>query len=188
MAGYAGRLLSQPVEIHFAGFRSDTLRLQHEGWQLSAEQDVVGQSMRIALRHEKLGLLGLTHMERWHYEQYYHDARYMGRVPLPVLSMEHFGRRQTLFAVSNHLDPMGAFAPIDAVPSFTMTEPRALEDLVHFANLNQKRILLPEETVGDLMERILKLQEPARQARFLEEAKAGRTQPRLEAQLLSFAA
>lgn len=181
-------MLSEPVRVHLAGWESDTLTLQRSGWELSAEQDVVRGSMQLMIRHQALGLLGLSKNIAW---EYHNDPRWMQHVRLPILQIEHFGRTDRLWV------PMTAslgsfrgghgpsFEAIDAMPSFITEEPRRLEDLAHFATLHQKRILLPEETVSDLMKRIIEMQQPGREAHFLKQAKQA---PRLEAQILSFCA
>lgn len=88
-----------------------------------------------------------------------------------------------------------SFKPIDAHPQFVERTVASLEDLVHFAPalVRTQEIIVPEETVPDLMERILKMQDPARQARLkaeLREARYGQDiryapQQKFHAQILS---
>jgi len=185
MVQIGGRLMSQPVRVRMAGWESDTYHLQGAGWELSADQDVSRGTMRLALHHKEMGITALSAVVDWRYEVHSHNFR----AELPIVHVEHFGRSRTIMVhgMGGGL-PMAAFQPIDAVPSFTTVEPQCLEDLVHFASFEQKRVILPAETVDDLMRRILDLQEPARQAYFLEEAKRERGRLRIEAQVMSFAA
>jgi hypothetical protein len=87
------------------------------------------------------------------------------------------------------------FNPIDAKPQLVTTEVLSLDELVHFAPalVRTKEIILPEESVPELMEKILKLQQPGREAelkRQLNEDRAGQlvgSHPRqkFHAQILS---
>lgn len=172
-------MLSEPVRVHFAGWESDTLTLQRSGWELSADQDVARDTMRLALTHSRLGLTALTKMMEWRFMQ---EREYRVHARLEVMNVEFFGRSGSLM-IRGSFPP--TFRPIDAEPCWSTEAPQKLEDLVHFANFQQKRILLPEETVSDLMKRIIDMQQPGREAHFLKQAKQA---PRLEAQILSFCA
>ena len=185
------RMMSEPVSIHWCGWKSDTWALQRNGWELSADQNVMEGTMRIAMRHRESGMVGLTQACDWRYFERAEAMRYMQLQVLPEMRIESIApSHRVLVQYRAGAIPFREFAPIDAQPCYVQMEPFAqdpLEELVHFASFQQKRILLPEDTVADLMDRILKLQEPARQARFLEEAKDARQSGlELKAQILSF--
>jgi hypothetical protein len=67
-----------------------------------------------------------------------------------------------------------SFKPVDACPSVMMEEIKSLKDLIHFQPLPQaQEIIIPEKSVADLLEDILKKQEPEQMQywkRFQEEA------------------
>lgn len=71
-------LYSIPIEVEFAGFRSDTLKLALAGWDLSMQQIMdpreYGPSLRLALRHEGAKLYALSDNHRLEYGQV-HAAR-----------------------------------------------------------------------------------------------------------------
>ena len=184
------RVLGEPVKLRWLGWESDTLTLARHGWDISAQQDVERDIMRIAVRHPQTNVGGLSTMTRWEYARYYGNG--VSRYPaLPVILMEQFGSlRNTYFNIAEPIPLLSGFSPIDPYPSYIAHEPKRLEDLVHFATHEQKRIILPEDSVDDLIARILEAQDPVRQEHFLREAQGHRDSPtpRLEAQILSFKA
>lgn len=182
------RVLSEPVRVMWAGFETDTLRLQRAGWSLSAEQDVCRGAMRLAMRHEQAQAFAISDPMDWHYrEAGWH------RTVCVHMRMAH----RIEFREMGRVD--WNFQPIDAQPTFIPDfRFRQLEDFAHFAPslVRTKEIIIPEETVPDLLERILALQEPGRQEalkRQLQADRAGMTRdaiPRqkFHAQILSIAA
>jgi hypothetical protein len=186
------RILSEPVRLHWAGWESDTRRLQQAGWAISAEQDIPGATMRLAMRHEGCHIQGLTDRVPWSYMQ---ETDFRVRPPL-VLPVRFMASRFHVELIET--PSICSFRPIDAQPQFTRSEIRSLDDLAHFAVplARTQEIVLPEESVPELLERILKLQQPARTDRIRrqlrEEAEVMRVdaipQQRFHAQILSFAA
>jgi hypothetical protein len=149
-------MLSRPVRLRWAGWESNTLRLQQAGWQLSAAQDVCRQRMRLALRHPQQGCEGISSMAEWHYMR---DHSYLDHLLLPAAL--RFG--PTVY-VTEMPSPDVTWSAIDAQPQLR-PEAKRLGDFVHFAPV-PKPIIVPADTVPDLMERILKLQQPARETHF----------------------
>lgn len=175
------RFLSQPIRVHWAGWESDTYRLQQMGWEIAAHQDVVGGRMQIALKHPKGHAMGISEVvpfdyrgdRDWTREFYGSDFRVNFHDLARTINIHHHG------AIAS----WPSFELVDAMPQVSAAPVTRLEDLVHFAGPKRQSFILPEETVPDLMERILKLQQPAREAHFLREAKL--PPPRFQAQILS---
>lgn len=186
------RILSMPVRVRWAGFESDTYSLQKSGWSISAYQDMIRQGMQIMLKHEGAQMYGMSELIDW---------RYTRRGPeqwgssLPVIHFNIMGRHVQI-NMTGKID-WGNFKPIDAKPQWTNKSIQSLEDLVHFAPalVRTREIILPEESVPELMDRILKLQQPGREAelkRQLQEDRRGMVighEPRqkFHAQILSIA-
>ena len=156
------RILSRPVKLHWAGWETDTYRLQQAGWELSSEQDIASGSIRMVIRNEALGMIGQTLTTRWDYEdmlkrQYLGDR---GDFEERSLQLHHMGRQ---IMVHNH-GPMN-FQPIDAQPQMVTSEVRSLEDLAHFAKaplVRTQALVLPEPEVDDLLKLILEKQQAAK--------------------------
>ncbi len=156
------RILSRPVKLHWAGWETDTYRLQQAGWELSAEQNIASRSIRMVIRNEALGMIGQTLTTAWDYERML-DVGSLGvrdDYEEKYLQLRHMGRQ---IVVHNH-GPMD-FSPIDAQPQVTTSEVRSLDDLVHFAKaplVRTQALVLPEPEVDDLLRMILERQQAAK--------------------------
>lgn len=162
------RFLSRPVKIRWLGWETTTYHLQQAGWELSAEQDVYENSMRIAIRHPQASIMGITERTDWRYqeEMRWGDERMEER----YLQMRPGSCSQRIL-IERH----GGFdfRPIDAQPQFTNTPPQSLEELAHFAPqmVRSKAIVLDDASVDQLLSRALELQEPARQAYYEDQVR-----------------
>lgn len=184
------QFLSRPVELHWAGWRTDTLHLQQQGWSISADQNVMRNTMQLALRNERAGMVGLTAEVPWEYMRLA-DQGYGARLPtLPVQMMSrnielmHWGAMQ-----------LTEFQPIDAQPQMVHQQRTKLEDFVHFApaHTRTEQLIVPEETVDDLMARIMDLQHGPRIERIRAEVAEGQRvdftgRQKFHAQIISLAA
>lgn len=185
------RLLSQPVRLNWAGWTTDTFRLQQAGWSLSAEQNIERMQMTIALRNEREGISGITASVDWNFFEYASGYRSC----LPELPVRLMGRQVNINVMGEN--PYANFRPIDAKPQFVpiQTERRTLEDLVHFAPAmaRTQQIIVPEESVDDLMQRILDMQNTSRIERIRAEVREGERvqfteRQKFHAQIISLAA
>jgi hypothetical protein len=165
-------IFSRPVEVHSAGWRSDTQTLQRYGWELQADQDIYQASMRLAGKHPS-GSAFITQYVRWEYTREFHRGGFLP--PLQAVfggtvnvhdtgtDMRALERGQRLRqAVNPRFEPTwNGFRPIDAEMQIREVLPSSLESLLHFAPA-VPRLIVPQDTVGDLLERIEKLQQPVR--------------------------
>jgi hypothetical protein len=103
--------------------------------------------------------------------------------------------RDVTFHVHGNID--WNFQAIDATPQFTTQRISRMEDLCHFAAplVRTQRIIPPEENVPELLESILKLQQPAKTDRLREEMRSpdglrcnAIPQQRFQAEIISVAA
>lgn len=183
------RILSRPVRLYWAGWETDTLRLQTAGWDLSAEQDVERNGMRVAFRHRRHDVRGITEAVDF---PYWGSATDQVTWRPPMLHVEHIANRLWIRHVG--IDRV-SFASIDAKPQlqadWTMT---SLDDLAHFApaQASQQLILPQEEGVPELLARIVDMQSGARLERFRREIQEQRAIERVErphlvhAQIITF--
>lgn len=174
----------------WAGWETTTTKLQQAGWKLSAEQDFYGNRMRIAMSHEGMRLLAVTPAFDFRYMDAISDYRYLHDVQAQVV--QAMGRE---VFIHEHGSVDWSFKDIDAQPTFTSNKITKLEDLAHFAAplVRTREIIIPEENVEDMLERILKLQQPARTERLKEQLRspeglAAVPQQKFHAQILSIAA
>lgn len=182
------RLLSRPVELHWAGWRSNTFALQQAGWSISVDEDFCHQSMQLALRNERAGMVGMTSRVGWEHMRYAHEP--YGRLPdLPVQLM---ARRVDVLHYGGGLPD---FHAIDAQPMMLTQRRTSLEDFAHFApaHTRTQQLIVPEETIDDLMSRILEMQQGPRIERIRAEIAEGqridfRERQKFHAQIVSLAA
>jgi hypothetical protein len=172
-----------PIKVRWEGWESDTFQLQGCGWEVSVAQDPIHQAMQIALHHRTMKLVGISSMERFNYREIWDRDAYLANVVIPIV---HIAPRIDIVTVKearfiNAVRPTNgvginwdSFKPVDACPSVMMEEIKSLKDLIHFQPLPQaQEIIIPEKSVADLLEDILKKQEPEQMQywkRFQEEA------------------
>lgn len=182
------RILSRPLKVEWAGWETTTHRLQQAGWKLSAEQDVFQNRMRLAMQHERMSLYGLSRGMDFDYQRHAMERGY----DFPVIVMQAVGR-EVFIHEAGRID--WSFNAIDAQPCFTDRKISRIEDFAHFAAplVRCNEVIIPEESVPDLMERILKLQQPARTNRIKEQMRnpegySAQPQQKFQAQIISLAA
>lgn len=135
------------------------------------------------MKHPDYGY-GMSASVRWDY--YSLSDRF---AELPTLPMQIMGRDVQIH-MHGAID-FSSFETIDAMPQ--LREVRSLNDLVHFAPslVRTKEIIVPEESVNDLMGRIIEMQQPARIERIQRDIRddvIGKPRQKFHAQILSLAA
>lgn len=186
------RLISQSYEVHFAGWKSTTARLQQEGWRLSAEQSHMNNSVRLALWFEPCNTYAVT--EYVPYGFFHDDGRYsmMRDRPPPVFRVARFASD----FIAQVCDGFKDFEAIDARPQMHEIRNESIKDFNMFAAplVRTEEIIVEPETVADLMSKIRRLQGPElaaiRERNRLAAARGDYTQDRqkFHAQILSIAA
>ncbi len=157
---FGSRILGRPIKVHWAGWESTTARLQQAGWEVAAEQDAFRNTMRLAFNHPQHGAQGITEVTD---HDYYRDQAshgpHMEHMPLELPMRVHMGRE-----VRVHSAGIPNLAAIDAYPSICHQGIHKLEDLAHFrpAAVRTNPYVLPEESVDELLSRILEMQEKAK--------------------------
>lgn len=192
--GYADKYLaSQPWKLHFAGWETDTYRLQQNGWQLSAVQDPIYDSMQIAFQHPEYRIRGVSSRVS-HY-----DARsFMGFGDMRESSryMETRAYLASDFISQTYMAaPMDRFQPIDAEPQLMDMRQMMSQNMVFAPNLARtQEIIVPEHSVDDLLNMMLDRQAANRaeliRKRVRQQGEMIDFQPRtnVHAQIVSIAA
>lgn len=156
--GYPDKYLaSQPWKLHFAGWETDTYRLQQNGWQLSAIQDPYYDAMQIAFQHPEYRIRGLSDRVRhW-------DAREMmgfGGMRDGPRYMETRAHLASDFISQTYIAaPMDKFQPIDAEPQLMDMRQMMSQNMVFAPNLARtQEIIVPEHSVDQLLDMMLNQQ------------------------------
>jgi len=165
MAGYSdmrSRILSAPLQIHWAGWNTDSHRLQQNGWQLSADQNVMNNTMRIAIHHPEGNIVGMTEVSEFDYQRYVCDELHHKPFPIDVgMRIRHS------ICEKVHVQGMNGgfphFNPIDATPRMMDMEVRELKDLAHFQEVQvaKNEVFLKEASMDQILEMALNKQEPS---------------------------
>lgn len=182
------RILSQPCEVFWAGFRSNTYLLQQQGWEIAAEQDYANMSIRILMRHQDLKLFALSRRENFDF--YRHAGEY---TPPPIFYVNNCATR---YEVTSIMDRFENFKQIDAAPQFVSTERKSINDLGIFVvpMVRTEEIIIASSDVSAMLEQIRVMQSPEQKAirdRERSRSNQGRvpgTMPahKFHAQILSF--
>jgi hypothetical protein len=155
------RIQNRLVNLNFAGWHSNTYELQQNGWQISVQELHENFSMRIAMKHPATGLYGMTapvDMSMAHRE-----LEAMQRETGMELFVVAMGQSLQIGAPPQPIQcvDMEGFNPVDARPSVTMEPTRHIEDFNIFRPLGKsEQIIIPDESVSELLEKIHKLQDP----------------------------
>lgn len=166
-----GHILSRRHPIHFAGWSSDTFTLQQAGWEFSASQRPELDEVGLAFRHPNLGLRGMTDtIPAYRYAAM--DAHHEGPAFQVVWMTDAHVQVQRV-----HIPTWaGDCSPVDMKPQY-VPEVKTFEDSVRFAQVSMARtaeLIVDPDDVSAMMDRILTLQDPARQKRYREAVRQGR--------------
>ncbi len=165
---------SQPHPICWAGFKSDTYTLQQHGWEFEAYQNMAAHRFALAFRNKSLGMKGVTN-------EVDYDIAYAGiRQPGAYLPFYIDWMTTADVRVQHvHMPPWcHETTPVDMKPT-VITEMKTFEDTFLFAGaplVRTNEIIIDPNDVGNMMDRILELQDPDKKEHFLEAAKAAKAQ------------
>lgn len=192
MARTDSRILSRPCEVAFEGFVSNTTVLQQAGWEISAEQLIDRNSVRLALRHQGVGLRGVTDAVEY---DFFRDSGFERAIERPLRFQVAYMAPRIDVVAPRIMADLSRFRPIDAMPTYTVEPIRSIDDLGIFATplARTEELIVEPETVMGLLERIKAMQSPeqaAIRARNRRREAAGKPIARqvFHAQILSLAA
>ena len=154
MALSRDRILSQPCEVHWCGFRSNTSVLQQAGWELAVEESYLEGSIRLLMRHQDLNLHAFSAHTMFDFHRNAHE--YTRPPTFNVL------RAATRFEVMRVTDNFGGFRQIDAMPQFVNSEIKCIEDLGIFMAplVRTEEIIVAPADVSAMLEQIREMQSP----------------------------
>lgn len=183
-------ILSSPIRLHWAGWETDTQRLQQAGWQLSANERVEYDEFELAFKHEQAGCYGYSQSVPFRYLDMHDRTAALRSLSLDVQLTNR------LHSQLHNVD-FSHFNPIDAKAQYTEQPILNIEDYNIFAPalVTTKELVFDESSVSDLMEVILDKQDPARQKYYEDQVRERRTkggvivpQRNFQAQIISLVA
>ncbi len=171
MANTKPRIENRLVNLNFCGWESNTYRLQQQGWQISVSERADSMCIQMALKHPGLNMYGLTEKLDYHRMGEMEDMQRHSGIALQIIRMEtDMQIQQPMMMMQEVVAPdMSGFVPVDARPSVVFKEKTHIDDFRIFRPLAQhKQIIVPEQSVSELMARIHEMQSPE-QDRIREE-------------------
>lgn len=153
LANAARRVLSEPCEVVWAGFRSNTYALQQAGWEIAAEEDFVEGRIRLMLRHQDMNLYAMSEHRNFNFFQ---AAREYVRPPV-----FHVINAAPRIEVMRTMLSEPSFKQIDAMPQYA-TRVDSIEDMGIFATplARTEEIIVEPADVYALLEQIRTMQAP----------------------------
>lgn len=155
-------IASQPWKIHFAGWETDTFRLQQAGWQLSAIQSHAYNGIQIGFEHPQYRVRGLTrpvdtYRARSRMSQY--GSMFLDQEMIQTEA--YLASDFTMMATS--VAPFSAYEPIDAQPQLIRVNELMSKNMVFAPNLARtQELIVPEQSVDDLLSMIIDKQAASR--------------------------
>lgn len=153
------RVLSEPAEVWWQGFKSDTFTLQRSGWEIAAEEDIHYGRIRLMLRHRDMNLYAMSDETRWDYHN--RDA---GRMPVFQVRCVGAHIERTRMVTTERWEE--SFKAIDAQPQFCDREIKHIDDLGIFATplVRTQELIVDPEKVGEILAKIAEAQLPEQAA------------------------
>lgn len=179
--------INYPCKVHFQGFTSDTLKLQNNGWELSAEQNRAEDYISLSMRNKNLDTVLFASQVRG----------VMGKVMISRYNRGNEDYKEIEFNITHILHSKSRIALIPE--TFTIMEPidaridrqviKSLDEYQLFRPLMQesKEIIVEPESVMECLELIKKLQAPDL-AKIRERNNRKETFRSIQAQIVTMAA
>ena len=155
------RVLSRPIPVHWAGWRTTTLDLQHAEWKLFIQMNHFEHKYQLAMHHDRMKLSAVSYevaipLGHSLAHNFRHDDE-----ELPVFNVVHVAQSIMMAQhVSNDCIP---WTRIDATPQIQTVQLRDLRELCHFAKHDPGKELFVQQANKSVLERleeIIREQEP----------------------------
>lgn len=154
--------LSPVCDVHFAGFSSDTYRLQCNGWQIATREEPMNGSVTLLLNHRDLGIQAVAVVRsRFYSEEWHTMSRFDPRDPpefnVIKLSSDMKVRIETIHTLHNTRLNFGDFRLADMTPQTVSVTEYDIGKLPLFAEAKKplaEQIIIPQRDISDLLAEI----------------------------------
>lgn len=134
------RILSYPVRVEWAGWETDTHRLQQSGWEIAVDYEPYRMAYRLMMRHRMIRLYAITAAEV--IENYTNVLGPGMHERFPMFRVMHCAPSIEVVRIT---DDLTNFQQIDAQPMMINQEIKRIEDL----NIFNVPLTRTEELVVD---------------------------------------
>ena len=147
--------------FRWAGWEAPIRQLADAGWTFKTQEELIYRSHRLVFRHEEMKAYGITSPIE---EQLMQESSFHG---IPIYCNVRLAENILLNSMGPPIRD-ASYSQIDV--SHPLSYRENLRDVFDYVQTDSG-LLIPEDDVPDLLERILNLQEPARQERIKERVK-----------------
>lgn len=153
--------LSPVCDVHFAGFSSDTYRLQRNGWQIGTREDHIRGDITLLLNHKDYGIQAVAvSMERF-YAPEWHSMHGRGVRPpefnvIKLASDMRIRVERMSTMMNTHLN-FDDFRLADMTPQTISVKEYEIGKLPLFAEAKKplaEQIIVPQRDISDLLAEI----------------------------------
>lgn len=184
---------SKPIKICWAGFESDTLKLQNNGWQLAIEDHfshfLYRHSLRFILRHEEMRIDAITDISEIDFHEFMHWEHTL-RMNICVIAKEVMMIQIPAFDLHRiyQVEAMPSYVSIDMQQKI---EPLSSLKLFNTIVKPDNALIIEPDRISDILAQIVDAQSP-KQAEIRERMKRQELREdykqTLHAQIISVAA
>lgn len=156
--------LSPVCDVHFAGFSSDTYRLQREGWQIATREDPIHGSITLLLNHREYGIQAVARSIGEFYAAEFHMSHRhgpWGMAPafnVVKLASEMKVRVEVMRSIGHHMNlQFDDFKLADMTPQTVHVHEYEIGKLPLFAEAKKplaEQIIVPQRDISDLLAEI----------------------------------
>lgn len=157
--------MSPVCDVHFAGFSSDTYRLQRNGWQIAVNEEPLRGDISLLMNHKDYGIQAVAvardrfYAAEWHsrHRQGYFDRSHTPEFNVVKLASDMRIRVERISTMMNtHLN-FDNFSLSDMTPQTIEVKEYEIGKLPLFAVANKplsEQIIIPQRDIGDLLAEI----------------------------------
>lgn len=152
------KLLNRPVRVQWAGWETDTYQLGCAGWEISAQQDIHYNSMRIAINHPTIRVQGISNVDTFMFQDMM-EGRCNPVLPVVL----RFETMQHVVNVQSMKSPGIDFYAVDHMPRMVEQQIESLNDFANFGTAREMpkhEVYLHEANMNQILEMALQQQEP----------------------------
>lgn len=126
------RILSRPIKVHWAGWESNTLRMQQAGWKIAIRHDYYNGRYDFVFSHEQAKMSGMV--SGMQIRQILTDIQNGGQYAESIfIDIQHMANNLEVYRVNAHGDFFADFQMIDATPRMVTGRIDSLRDSSVFA-------------------------------------------------------
>lgn len=158
--------MSPVCEVHFAGFSSDTYRLQCNGWQIATREEPMRGDITLLLNHREFGIQAVARSRGRFYAAEWHSKYGHHGVPefqVVKMASDMRVRVETIYTTTNTVLGFDDFSLADMTPQTVRIKEYEIGKLPLFAEAKKtlaEQLIIPQRDISELLAEIRSRQAP----------------------------